>query len=150
MKDSYHLRKELLKNISESKLQMYRNLSYGAAGFLLIIIIMLVQVWEDSLALNVVLYSASIGLPIWFTSGTMYEFYILLGERSFAHYKSDGVQSVISLLFMIGGISIFISVSAILFYLNYIAGIVMLLITALMYFVYFIFVVHIKEEFLKK
>jgi cobalamin synthase len=103
---------------SESKFQMYRNLSYGAAGIQLIIIVLLVQVWKDSAVLSVTLYSAVAGIPLWVGLGGIYEYYILLGEQSYAHFQSKFAQTMIGFTFLLAGISILTSVGTIIYYLD--------------------------------
>jgi hypothetical protein len=110
---------ELIYNYpSESKFHMYRNLYYGAAGIQLLIIILLVQVWDDSTALKLCLYSAAFGIPLWVCSGGLIEYYIFLGEQSYPHYKSKPGKVIFGSLYIISGISMVISIGSIMYSLN--------------------------------
>ncbi len=104
---------------SESKFLMYRNLSYGAAGIHLLIIILLAQIWSESQALRVSLYSSALGMPIWLGLGGIYESYILLGRKSYSHFNSELGQSFYSFCYTIAGISLIISLCSIIYFLDH-------------------------------
>ncbi len=73
---------------SQSKLQMYRNLCFSAAGVCLVVILVVFQSGEDTLPLTISIYSASISIPLWLAYGSLYEFYILIGPRSYSHFRN--------------------------------------------------------------
>ncbi|WNF48555.1 hypothetical protein RHP75_09145 [Pseudomonas sp. SG20056] len=109
---------KILRYPSESKLQMYRTLSYSGAGISLILIALLAQIWKPSKALNLTLYCSAIALPFWILLGTIYEYYILLGKQSYAHYRSTNAQIFIFLGYLGGGIPLLVALGSLLYFIN--------------------------------
>ena len=109
---------KILRYPSESKLHMYRTLSYSAAGISLILIALLAQIWKPSKALNLSLYCAAIALPFWILLGTIYEYYILLGKQSYGHYRSTNAQIFIFLGYLGGGVPLLIALGSLLYSVN--------------------------------
>ena len=97
---------------------MYRNVSYGASSVSLIIILLLVQVWDDSLALVISLYCSCISLPMMFGLGSFFENYILIGKQSYPHFRNPTTQGLAALIMLIGAVTLLASVGAIIYYLE--------------------------------
>lgn len=108
----------MYKNTNESKFYMMRNMSYGASGINLVIILLLVQVWNNSIELKISLYSSCISMPLMLCSGIIYEFYILSGKRSYEHYRDPLSKGIFSSLLLSGGISLLTSICAIVYFLD--------------------------------
>jgi hypothetical protein len=106
---------KILRHQSESKLQMYRNLAYGGAGVSLLLIALLAQIWEKTTALEICLYSSVASLPFWIFIGTIYEYYILLGKHSYAHYRTLKSQIIITLSCAAAGLLLLTAIGALLY-----------------------------------
>ena len=94
---------------------MYRNLAYGGAGVSLLLIALLAQIWESTTTLQICLYSSAAALPFWIFIGTIYEYYILLGEQSYAHYRSLKAQIIITSSYAAAGTSLLTALGALLY-----------------------------------
>ena len=118
LKNGERLQDLALRYPSESKFHMYRNVSYGAAGILLLLIVLLAQISEGAKSLTICLYSSALGLPIWVCQGALYEYYILLGKRSYSHYRSSLGRAILGITFSLAGMSTLVSICSLLYYLD--------------------------------
>lgn len=103
---------------SQSKLQMYRNLCFGAAGTSLLIVLVNFQTGEESLALSISQFGAATSLPIWTSLAGLFEYYVLIGPRSYPYYRKIVVKTYAPALFALGGVSVLASIGGILYQLQ--------------------------------
>jgi len=122
--DKQSSNKNTLEYPSESRIGLYRNLSYGGAGSCLIMILALLQVWTDSTSLTVALYAACAAIPGFFALGGIYEAYIFAGKKSYGHFKGNFSQELTTIMFFLSGLSLLTSLVSIIFYLSEVAAFV--------------------------
>lgn len=99
---------------NESRLSMSRNMHYGAAGVCLLVLTLLVQMGGSSRAFLASLVSSAVGIPIFLLLGSIYEYYIVLGEPSYAHLRLPRTQALIGTLLTIGGGALLLSVASLI------------------------------------
>jgi hypothetical protein len=112
------LEKVMLESQTIERFELQRNVSLGGAAVTSAILVALTQV-----ALKLTTIAASVSLPFWVALGLLYELYIHLGPRSYAHYSTKFPQalakflawpSLIGLLVAMGGVVWFLLPSAII------------------------------------
>ena len=103
---------------SEFKFHMYRNFSFGAGGMQLLILMLLAQIGSESKALTICLYSSVLGMPMWVALGWVFEYYILVGKKSYPHYKSTSGQAIFGIAYLIAGLSMLVSICSIMYQLD--------------------------------
>ena len=106
---------------SQAKLQMYRNLCFGAAGTSLLILLVIFQAAKESTAMDVAEIGAAIALPFWFSLGGLFEYYILIGPRSYSHYRKAFMEIYAPLVYLIGGVGLLSAVGGVLYQLQAVA-----------------------------
>lgn len=116
--DSY---KKLWRYVSESKLLLMRNLSFGGAGICVAVILVLTQVGIKDIFYLVALTSASIATPAWVALASSYETYIFLGKRSYAHLRSPLTQHLLAPMMLTGAIGLLVSLTALIWHLSELA-----------------------------
>ena len=112
-----HLKISLWRYPSAERLALYRNLGLGAAAVCFAILLAATQVAEKTPAIYVSLYASILGIPAWFVYGGVYDYYILLGKRSYAHFRSDGTQRLLTSVIFVAGSSLLVSIAALCQYL---------------------------------
>ena len=103
---------------SESKFQMFRNLSFGAAGSCLLMLSIIFPRGATELPLQISLYASAAGIPIWLTVGGLYESYIALGPKSYSHFRGTFAQPLFGLLYLLGGLALVSSLGGVLYFLS--------------------------------
>jgi uncharacterized membrane protein len=99
---------------TEARLAMTRNMYFGAAGVCLLVLTLLVEVGGGTLALRLSLLASAVGIPVFVLLGKIHEYYIILGERSYAHLRLVRTQALIGFLVMIGGFALLVAVAGLL------------------------------------
>jgi len=99
---------------NESRLSMSRNMHYGAAGVCLLVLTLLVQMGGDSRAFRASLVSSAVGIPVFLLLGSIYEYYIVLGEQSYGHLRLARTQALIGTLLSIGGGALLLAVASLI------------------------------------
>lgn len=97
---------------SAERLTLYRNLGFGASAICFAILLAATQVAEKTPALYVSLYAACLGVPAWFVYGGLYDYYILLGKRSYAHFQSSSTQKLFTSVLYFAGTCLLVAVTA--------------------------------------
>jgi hypothetical protein len=116
------LAKRLNRYMSESKLLMIRNMSYGASGICLVIVGLLLQPHTMTTPLLVSIFCASVAMPLWACLGVIYETYIFLGTRGHAHARSTFAQSIIAITAMLGILGLIAAIFSLIYYLSQMAA----------------------------
>jgi hypothetical protein len=109
--------------MSESKLNLMRNLAFGAAGVLVANILLLAQIGARDGSLEVSLFASAVGLPIWVSHASILESYIFHGERAFEHLRSDFTINILVIQFMFGGLVIVTAIGSVIWHLSLTAAI---------------------------
>ena len=112
----------LLRYMSESKLELMRNLSFAASGTLLANILLIAQIGIKDLPLRVSVFASAIALPIWIAHASIYEAYIFRGRSSYQHLRSNFSIRLVSTLTFAGGLGFYIAILAMVWHLDFIAA----------------------------
>lgn len=67
--------------------------------------------------LEIAATAAGLAIPPWIALGTLYEFYIILGAKSYPHLRGTFSKKLISLIAIVGGFSMLVMVGAVLYFL---------------------------------
>lgn len=110
--------RKLWRHISESKLFLLRNISVGAAGISLAIILLLLQVGVKGIYLEVSLTASAIGIPFWLALASAFETYIFYGKSSYPHLRTDFSMNIIALLMLSGSLCLITSITALIWHLS--------------------------------
>lgn len=124
---------------SESKFQMYRNLSLGGSASCVLMVLTIFETQLRSDAVDIAIGAATIGASLWFGLSGIFEFYIILGRRSFPHYRLESTQALIGAVFVFAGIALVVAFGAVLYQMNsdlvwYLAGSAIFSIAVVAYF----------------
>jgi hypothetical protein len=106
---------------SQAKFQMYRNLCFGAAGSSLLILLVIFQTGIESTALCVSQIGGAAALPTWFGLAGVFEYYILIGPRSYPYYRRVVAETYLPALFLLGGAGLLAAIGGILYQLQKVA-----------------------------
>lgn len=113
----------MLESQTSERFELQRNVSLGGAAVASAILVALTQVGTKELALKLTTIAASVSLPFWVALGLLFELYIHLGPRSYAHYSTKFPQALakfiawpalIGLLVAMGGVVWFLLPGAVL------------------------------------
>ena len=110
--------RKLWHHISESKLFLLRNISVGASGISLAIILLLLQVGVKGIYLEVSLTASAIGIPFWLGLASVFETYIFYGKSSYPHLRTDFSINIIALLMLSGSLCFITSITALIWHLS--------------------------------
>lgn len=96
-----------------------RNLSYGSAAACLVILIGVLQVraQEREIPLQISVFSASVGMPLWLLIGMLHEIHILLGVRSHDYTNLNATRNFIGFLYLVSGLSVTLSAGGVIWFL---------------------------------
>lgn len=106
---------------SQAKLQMYRNLCFGGAGTATLILLVIFQSGRESTALTIAEVGAASAIPLWLGVGGLYEYYILIGPRSYVHYRQKFVELFGPIFFLFGGLGLLAAIGGVLYELQQVA-----------------------------
>jgi len=106
-----------LRYLSESKFLMLRNLCLGGSATCLLVILTIAQGQLHSGPIDLSVGTAAVGTPIWFCLAGALESYILIGPRSYTHYRNKGFL-FFGLMFLIAGLASLVSIGSLIFHLN--------------------------------
>ena len=104
--------------VSESKLQMSRNLCYGAAGFSFLVVFLIVESGIESSAVDLSLRSAVFSMPIWFLIGSLYEQLVLIGKASHSYLRTQSWERNLAVLGLSAGLGTYVSICALFWHLG--------------------------------
>ena len=107
-----HLKRSLWHQLSAERLALYRNLGFGAAAVCLAILLAATQVADKTSSIHLSMYAAIVGMPAWYVYGGLFDYYMLLGKRSYVHFHSDGTQRLLTSVFTVAATSLFVAVAA--------------------------------------
>jgi len=100
-------------------LTLYRNMGFGAGALCLVLLLGIGQMKSESTAaLTVSAFSASFALPLWVLLGITYEFYKVLGERSYEHLGTSFFRTFVLLIAMFGGLGLAGATGGIIYHLE--------------------------------
>lgn len=119
---SDQLTAQLERYPSLPKLQLMRNMSYGAGAACLVMITQLIEVGVSSDWLQWSLIASSIALTMWLCTGTILEYYILVGPKSYAHLRTQTGKSFLGGSSILSGLALIASIAMFLFHLLPIAA----------------------------
>jgi len=94
-----------------------RNVAYGGAAVSLALLAGLAQMNASAAPLRLSVYACSLSLPVWLLLGTMYEYYIFIGERSYAHLASVFMFRLAAWSFGIAGLSMVTAATGLIWFL---------------------------------
>jgi hypothetical protein len=100
----------MLESPSSEQLGLSRAMPYGAAATSLAILCAMTQVITRGSNAQIAIIGATVALPLWLVTATIYEFYLYLGPKSYAHYRSQPVQGMTRMLSYLAGTSLAASV----------------------------------------
>jgi type IV secretory pathway TrbD component len=117
------LSERTLQMTSLEQFQIMRNLCLGGAAACLVVLGGLLQVsvktgWEFNLSV----WAAALSLPIWFTSSSIFETYVLIGPRSFPHFHFVKMRWTIIILMCLAGFLLWMAVGCVVAMLNFYAA----------------------------
>lgn len=104
-----------LRNLSVEKFQLYRNMCFGAAAACLAIFLQMLDIKSPDIWQLRSLWACAFSMPLWFGAGGMYEFYIMLGPKSYAHYRSKFTTRVFAILIVVAGACLVASIICLLY-----------------------------------
>jgi len=108
----------LQRQISPPFLSLYRNLSFGTTAICLGLLIGIAQVEAKSLALEISVFCAAAALPLWFLSGTIFEYYLVLGEQSHEHLRTLFARGIVIGLWFLACGPVGVAVGGVIYFLN--------------------------------
>jgi hypothetical protein len=112
---------KMLSNPSEGKLLLSRNLSFGGAAACLVILSQIIQVGAKDEALEISVVGAAVGIPLWIAVGSIHEFFIALGKRSYPFLRKKGLQNAVGGVMFFAGCALFTAVGGAVWYLSQVA-----------------------------
>ena len=98
-----------------------RNLAYGGAAACLVMLTQILQLNATDTALDVSVFGAAIALPLWIATGTIYEFFMTLGERSHAFMRRKALQTLVTAIMLPAILALFASVGGMIWHLSHVA-----------------------------
>lgn len=110
--------RKLWRYMSDAKLNLMRNLSFGAAGILIANTLLLAQIGVRDLSLEISLFSSVIALPLWVAEASIWEAYIFHGQRALPHLRTDFTINTLMALFFLAGIGVVIAIGALVWHLS--------------------------------
>ncbi len=120
----------LLRYVSQSKLELMRNLAFAGSGTLVANILLLTQIGTPSIPLKVSLYASVITIPFWVCLASVYEAYLFRGPRSYSHLRSNFTLRLHSLLNLIAAVGLYIAICAVVWHLDFYAAVALVLSSA--------------------
>jgi hypothetical protein len=102
--------------LSLEKLQLYRNMYFGAGAACFVLVSQLATTGSLTVWLKWSLLSAAVSMPIWLGLGSLFEYYIMLGPKSYAHKRTGFANALLSSLMLLGGLSLVASISLLLYH----------------------------------
>lgn len=103
---------------SQEKFILYRNLYLGASAACLVLIAQLLDTGVSSFALKLSLSCASGAMPVWLLLAAIFEYYVILGPKSYAHKRIMVKNGLIGLLLLLGGLALGTAVGGVLYHLH--------------------------------
>jgi hypothetical protein len=100
---------------SESRFLLMRNLAYGSAAVCLVTLLQIIQIGAKDPALEISVYGTAVGMPLWVAVGSCYEYYILLGQKSYLHFHV--AANYLSGISIIAGISLLTAIGGAIYYI---------------------------------
>ena len=101
--------------------------SIGGASVSMAIILLITQLKPDSLALQVSLLAAAIGLPLWICTWQIMSIYCSNGEISLKYLNTIRAMWLPATLWLFGILALFISLVALIWYMSKLASILFVL-----------------------
>lgn len=96
---------------------LVRNVAYGGAAVSLAVLAGLTQVGASAPSLRFGVYASAVTLPIWLLLGTIYEYYIYLGVRSYEHLTSPFMLRLSAWALAAAGLGLVLTSACIIWYL---------------------------------
>lgn len=133
-----HYEKEispLTARIKENHLDYMRGSAIGGASVSLAILLLLTQIESDSVSLKVCLFSVVFCIPAWLGAWHFVESYIMYGLKSLGHFNRVNSSGIAVLFVIVGGLSLFVSISSLIWYLSIGAAIMFIISSFLIAFI---------------
>ena len=124
---------------SLEKLQLYRNMYFGAGATCLVLIVQLASTGVSTLWLKWSLLTGAISMPLWLGLGGLFEYYIMLGPKSYPHKRSGFANRLIGSLMLFAGLSLVASIALFLYHAipfaaySFLAAIVMVFVISVVF-----------------
>ncbi|MDO9114590.1 MAG: hypothetical protein Q7U63_12465 [Polaromonas sp.] len=112
------LTQKLRDRTSETSLQLVRNTCLAASATATAIAIASTQVAVKGTPLVIAVYGAAIAAPIWLAVAVVIELYLHMGESTYTHLNDVRVSRSYTAMQYAGALSLYVSVSAIVYYLS--------------------------------
>lgn len=103
---------------SAERLVLLRNFAFGGAAACAAAILAVTQVGATKLELQIAVVSAAFGIPAWICLGGLYEYYIYLGPRSYAHLRQQSTTSFFSVMMITAGLALVGAFGGVIWYLS--------------------------------
>jgi hypothetical protein len=123
------LTREMLRNVSESKLTLFRNMSYGGGGVCIVIVGFILQSANATAALTIATYCAAVAMPFWIGAGAVLEAYLSIGKKAYPHYRSEAGQSILGGFMLFAMLPTYGSIALLLLHLSELSAVVFVIST---------------------
>ena len=116
---------------SQQKIQIHRTLSFSASGVCLLILLAIIDAGLESKSISISMQGAAFAITVWLFIGSILEYFIFIGPKSYQYYQSDKFKRFFGLCFTIGGISLLTTIGGLLIHMEnyliwfFVAGTVM-------------------------
>lgn len=108
----------LQQNAREPLVSLYRNMGFGSAALCLVLLVGIAQIEATSIALNISVFGAALALPLWILFGVIYEYYLVLGKRSYGHLNSILTRVLVLSSGVCGCVGLSVSTMGVIYYLS--------------------------------
>ena len=99
-------------------LAVSRNTSLGAAAACLVVLSQVIQVGAKDMALEVSVIASCVAMPLLIGVATIYELFIYLGSPSYEFMARKQFVSILSAMWGIGGIAVFVTIGGAAYFLS--------------------------------
>jgi hypothetical protein len=123
------------RRFTENGLSQMQSTSIGGAGLSTAIVLLLFQSNITSIALTLALYMAAFGIPAWVASWQMIAAYSFYGKESYHHFNRASASIVAIVFFLLGAMSLFLSVAALIWHMSHAASLLFILFSIFCVFV---------------
>ncbi len=131
-----HFEKEMSSHTSkmnESHLNYMRTAAISGSSVATAIMFLISQM-EKTIPTSVALYAAVVAIPCWFAAWQYIEAYMFYGERSLGHFNTISGSLVAIAFATVGAVSLFVSVTALIWQLSCVAAVLFILLSAVVFF----------------
>ena len=114
----------VVRQLSASTLELSRTVSFGGAGVLTAILLLLLQTGVPSNSLKVALTACAVGIPSFIVHAKLLGHYLFFGQATYQRLLTFSSSSFLFLFLFVGVASLLVSLTSIFWHLSKVSSIV--------------------------